>query len=321
MSRLLALLAASASGSPATDDGGTITPAPVSRPGDGIRAAIVEALDPARYGSRVFTVGVDAPTITATLALADAVATSQTTRALVLIPPGQYVERVERPHAPVSAAWTDVRSTTLDPADVQIIPPSSTASDVFAWEHYGTLGILAGLSIDAGNTRAAIHCGEWAGRPDEAIYYRLRVTGSQASSTGGFSWGVGPGQHVLLLDCEVQTSGIAVAVHNFDAAAQGVRQGPGWFVMDNVTATTTGSSATVLYLDLGSGQQDRFEVRGGKISATGVSVGPWETDAPTLSGHVDPAAGGARYISCPGVTSTYPPSIPAPDRLPGISTT
>lgn len=281
-----------------------------------IRAAIESALDPANYGGRVVTVGTDHATISGCLALADALGTSQTTRALVLIPPGTYEENIARPHAPAASAFVDVASTTLDPADVSINSPTGSSA-IFQWEHYGTGGIVAGVTLNAGDSRAGFHCGEWHGREDQFIYYRCVVN---SPDDGAWSLGIGPGLSFYLLDCEANCeTGLPIYSHNFGAAAITARPAAGSLVFDhtNITqlpfpASTAGSWT---YQDLGSGQDDLIQWRAGSLyRSAGVVL--WENDTPSVSGWIDPAAGGTRSITAGiPVTNTLGATILTPDRL------
>jgi hypothetical protein len=279
----------------------------------GVRAAIEAQLDPANYPGRVFTVGVDHATISGCLALADA-ASSATEWSLVRIPPGTYNERIIRGHA---TGWTDIASTTLNPADVIVDPPDDTDD---ALEHYGTGGIVAGITFKGKGTKSAVHSGEYSATVDyDFIYYK--VVGTQADATGNdaFSWGVGPGQSVYAYDCEwhgITGGGRAVYIHNFPAAGLS-RAGAAVVVFDGCTIDGAASGpASMSILEEDSDQADLIYVKGGTITATGIGYGYLSgTTTASWSGAVDAAHNYGTSVSPSSITRTLPAELPTPARL------
>lgn len=274
-------------------------------PATSVRSAIEAQLNPANYGGRVFTVGTDHATINGCLALADA-ASSAGAWSLVRIPPGTYAERVVRPPAG-SGAYTDVASTTLNPADV-ILNPGDATDDT--WEARGTGGILAGVTLNGKGAHSALHSGEF-GAPYEFIFYKVRAT-QTGTGNDAFSWGIGPNQGIYAYDCEWNglPGSRAVYAHNFHAP----QPAPGRLVMDGCVITgPSGGTGSAGIQDLGSGQPDELYVKGGS-SPTPWGVALWETEAGSLTGAIDPTLP-ATIDPAVAVTRTLPTSLPTPARL------
>lgn len=302
MSGILGLLATGAGA------GTSLPPDPPSPPTT-VREAIVLQLDPANYGGRVFTVGTDHATIAGCLALADA-ASSEGVWSLVRIPPGTYAERIVRQHG---TGWTDIASTTLDPADVTLDPPDDTDDTL---EHYGTGGIVAGITFKGKGSKSAVHSGEFHPTRDyEFIYYNV-VGRQEGSGNDAFSWGVGPGQSVFAYDCQwrgVGGTGRAAYVHNFSAPA---RAGNASLVFDG--CDLIGSPGMSL-MEWGSGDPDVVYINGGSGSISNAynnyaGPGCW-------AGAVDPDLTFSTNVSPSYITRTMPtnPSghldLPTPARL------
>lgn len=283
---------------------GGSTPAPT--PTD-VRSLIESQLDPANYPGRVFTVGTDAPTISETLALADA-ASSSTAWSLVVIPPGTYAERVVRPH---QTGWTDVRSSTLNPADVILDPPNDTDD---TWEHYGTGGIIAGITLKGKGTKSAVHCGEF-GATYDFIYYK--VVGTQTGTgNDAFSWGIGPNQHVYAYDCEWNgLPGVrAVYTHNFPAP----QPAAGTILFDGckLTGPTDPAASIWSILEENSGQPDKVYVIGGSSTGT-ISAGYLNGDSTigsSFTGNIDPVHDVFIRAGI-NIAHTLPAEAPTPARL------
>lgn len=271
----------------------------------GVRQKIVAQLNPANYGGRVFTVGTDAATINGCLALADA-ASSAGNWSLVLIPPGTYAERVRRPAAG-SGVYTDVASTTLNPADVILNPPDGTDD---TWEARGTGGILAGVTLNGKGAFSALHSGEF-GAAYEFIFYKVNAT-QTGTGNDAFSWGVGPDQKVYAYDC--QWNGLAGSRAVYAHTFHGPQPAPGLLLMDGCTITgPTPGTGSAGFQDLGSGQDDRIYIKGGS-APTDWGLALWETDTASWSGAIDPKL---TATLGPGVlvNRTLPNPLPTPARL------
>lgn len=313
MSLLLSVLAASGgAGGPVGGDDGEVTPA--LTPAQQVRADLTAALDPAGR-THVYRVGVDAPTISGCLALADAVAgpTSGPGVPLVMIPPGVYAERVTRPRGG-AAPPVDVRSTTLDPADVVLDPGAGATDDT--WEHYGSPGILAGLTLYGRGAYSAIHSGEYGqdATVDEFIYFRVVASQERATGNDAFSWGVGPRQHVYAIDVELRGPGRVFYVHNFEPG----QPAAGALVLDGVTQVRTGAGSAagggnLLMQD--SGQPDHVTIIGGSWSSgLGMSLYNGATTSSWV-GSVDPAVANVSISGAPGITRSLPAAHPRPLRI------
>lgn len=267
------------------------------------RPQIIAALDPANYPGKVYTVPNTAGTSIQDTMNTAAAASTALARSLVVIPSGTYNQRISVP-----GGWVDVRSSTLDPADVIIAGPDGVDD---TWEHNGYGGILAGITLRNYFGKAAIHSGQRF-RDDDFIYYNVLT---DTTTNAALSFGVCPGQGVYAYDCTFSASDESpIYMHNFPAP----QTGPAVAVFDNVTAYSgraAGYRVGTVYEE-GSGQTDLFYWRGGSISgasgqidvgylAPAVSPGSW-------SGQIDKPAGFtiAAGISVLPVTSALPP-LPA----------
>ncbi len=285
--------------------------APITPDLDPVRAAIVAQLDPANYGGRVFTVGTDHATVLGTVALADA-ASSPGNWSLVLIPPGTYAERLERPKVLLGQeAYTDICSTTLDPADVVITPPSGTDDTL---EHHGIGGIVAGITFCGVGGYSAIHSGDW-GKPYDFIYYKVRA--EQLGTNAAFSFGTGPEQNVYAYDCVFHGADGGVFGHNFKDEVIGAYAHPSRAVFDNCAVTGVEVPKTAWHMPcFDSGQADEFYIKGGSIDGPLIfPLGVGET-ASTYIGGIDPAITSTVSIAPEiGITRTLPAELPTPARL------
>lgn len=238
-------------------------------PVTGVPALIEAALNPANY-SNVITVG-SSGILTIRAAVTAAFAVGGTAPVLIMVPPGSYTESVALPAG--ASRLVDIRSTTLNPADVLIDPGTGATDD--ALDNTGSPGIIAGVTLVGRNGFSGIHSGLPANTniasPD-FIYYK--VSARQVGSNNAFSWGLGSNFAVYAYDCTFEgdvSNGAngtpAVYAHTFDGAAAKTR-----LVFDNVRLSgVTAGGLVAGIVDWNSGRADEVWMR--NVTTAGGSIG------------------------------------------------